>query len=57
MAVKRYCDVCGKEIKWVFKDVHLQENGYTQFFDVCEDCFYKVKRLLTRTNKEQANEG
>lgn len=52
MAVKRYCDMCGKEIGIVYDQIELREGCYyPQSFDVCKDCLLKVKQLLIGKNK------
>ena len=57
MSVLRKCDICGKEFNFGFSvGVYLQ--GGTDFMniakyrfdigkqDVCEDCFYKIKKYV-----------
>lgn len=52
MAVKRYCDICNKEIGFVYSQIDLREMGCCRSFDVCKDCLSKVKQLLIGKNKE-----
>ena len=56
--LKRYCDVCGKDITLDFKictaDIFIQSNYYKiiKCDDVCEDCANKIRDFIKTLKKE-----
>ena len=52
MAVKRFCDICDKEVGIFYNQIELrEEQNYPRSFEVCTDCLFKVKQLLGDKNK------
>lgn len=53
--VKYYCDMCGKEVffKDNIKSLKLSEKySSTKEYDICEDCYNKIKKMINRKDKD-----
>lgn len=52
MAIKCFCDSCGKEIDKPLKAISIYISGFAHYPDLCEECRKKITELIYKHSGE-----